>query len=129
MLDFGTYKTLLAFGMDVSPLIDIARGVSFIIGTTTAYVLNKRFTFDATGGIRQASGFMMLYGSTFAVAVGVNSALLHTLPTTGWREDLAWVVSQATATTINFVMLRFVVFRERARQTGRSVESKDSLRG
>lgn len=126
VLDFGSYKALLAFGMDVSPWVDVARGISFIIGTSTAYVLNKRFTFDATGGIRQVSSFMILYGSTFAVAVGVNSTLLQTLPATGWREDLAWVISQGTATTINFVMLRLVVFRERSKQTRWSVESKDS---
>nr|WP_051400304.1 GtrA family protein [Haloechinothrix halophila] len=129
VLDFGTYKALLAFGMDISPWVDVARGISFIVGTTTAYALNKRFTFDATGGIRQLSSFMILYGSTFTVAVGVNSTLLHTLPTTEWREDIAWVISQGTATTINFIMLRLVVFRERSKQTDRSVESKDSLRG
>jgi putative flippase GtrA len=30
-----------------------------------------------------------------------------------WRVSLAWVIAQAVATVINFVMLRTVVFRER----------------
>lgn len=118
VLDFGSYKALLAF-TDVSPYVDAARGISFIIGTATAYVLNKRFTFGASGGIWQASGFTTLYGTTFAVAVGVNSLLLHALPTPGWRVEFAWLISQAMATTINFIMLRLVVFRERTRPTSR----------
>lgn len=130
VLDFGTYKGLLAVGMDTSPLVDVARGMSFIVGTTVAYLLNKRFTFGASGGMWQASSFTVLYGSTFAVAVGVNSVLLQTLPVDAeWRENLGWAISQGMATTINFVMLRLVVFRERRSQTNRSAESKDSLRG
>lgn len=113
LLDFGTYQGLRALGMDAGALVDVARAISFVIGTTTAYVLNRRFTFDATGGIRQASSFMLLYGSTFAVAVGVNRWMLLLLPDSGWESTLAWAISQATATTINFIMLRLVVFRER----------------
>lgn len=117
VLDFSTYKGFLALRMDFSPLVDIARGVSFVVGTTAAYWLNKHFTFGAPGGIRQASGFTLLYGSTFAVAVGANSVLLHSLPAAaGWRENLAWAISQAMATSINFIMLRLVVFRRHAAQ-------------
>lgn len=113
VLDFGTYQALRAAGMDAAPLVDLARAISFVIGTSTAYVLNKRFTFAASGGIRQVSSFMLLYGTTFFVAVGVNRWMLLALPDTDLKTTLAWVISQGTATTINFVLLKLVVFRER----------------
>lgn len=113
LLDFGTYQGLRAAGMDVAPLVDLARAISFIVGTTTAYLLNKRFTFAARGGARQVGAFMLLYGTTFLVAVGVNRWMLELLPESGWQSTLAWVVSQGTATVINFVMLKLVVFREK----------------
>ena len=115
LLDFGSYQALRALGMDAAPLVDIARAISFIIGTTTAYLLNKRFTFDASGGIRQVSSFVLLYGTTFFIAVGVNRLMLLLLPDSDWQSTLAWVVSQGAATTINFVMLKLVVFREKHR--------------
>lgn len=113
LLDYGSYQLLLALGMDGPGLADLARAISFVIGTSTAYVLNKRFTFNATGGLKQVSSFILLYGTTFFIAVGVNRLMLLALPDTSWRSTLAWVVSQGAATTINFVMLKLVVFREK----------------
>ncbi|MGH3449208.1 MAG: GtrA family protein [Haloechinothrix sp.] len=114
LLDFGTYQGLRSLGMDGAPLVDVARALSFIVGTTTAYLLNKRFTFEAArGGVRQVGSFVLLYGTTFFVAVGVNRWMLQVLPDSGWQSTLAWAISQGTATTINFVMLKLVVFAER----------------
>lgn len=113
LLDYGTYQGLRALGMAAVPWEDVARALSFIVGTTTAYLLNKRFTFDVTGGAKQLSGFVLLYGTTFAVAVGVNRLMLLLLPNESWEPTVAWVISQGTATMINFVMLRYVVFRSR----------------
>lgn len=77
MLDFGTYQGLRALGMDGAPWVDLARALSFVVGTSAAYLLNKRFTFEAArGGIRQVSSFVLLYGTTFLVAVGVNRWML-----------------------------------------------------
>ncbi|MFD2494273.1 GtrA family protein [Amycolatopsis jiangsuensis] len=115
LLDLGTYSLLRAVGMDAVPWVDVARAISFVVGTTTAFFLNRRFTF--AGGRRdgnsQVGAFVLLYVVTFFVAVGVNQLMLHVLPESAWKATLAWVVSQATATVINFVMLKWVVFRER----------------
>ncbi|MEU4669945.1 GtrA family protein [Amycolatopsis sp. NPDC023774] len=115
LLDLGTYTLLRAVGMDAVPWVDIARAISFVVGTTTAFFLNRRFTF--AGGRRdggtQVGSFILLYAVTFFVAVGVNQWMLHLLPESTWKATLGWVVSQATATVINFVMLKWVVFRER----------------
>ncbi|MET9263394.1 GtrA family protein [Amycolatopsis sp. NPDC004079] len=115
LLDLGTYSLLRAVGMDATPWVDIARAISFIVGTTTAFFLNRRFTFAAgkRDGNAQIGGFVLLYAVTFLVTIGVNRLMLNVLPEMAWKATLAWVVSQGTATVINFVMLKWVVFRVR----------------
>jgi putative flippase GtrA len=107
-VDFGTYQLLLSLGTWVHG----AKAISFVLGTTTAYLLNRRFTFGASqGGRSRFVGFVLLYGTTFAINIGMNALMLAVLPQGPLRVSLAWVIAQATATAINFVMLRTVVFR------------------
>lgn len=110
LVDYGVYQGLLALEL----WVHLAKALSFIAGTTTAFFLNRRFTFAAgRGGIGQVGGFALLYTVTFFVNVGVNALMLHLLPDAWWRITGAWVVAQGLATAINFVMLRTVVFRAR----------------
>jgi putative flippase GtrA len=106
LLDFGTYQALRALGMSASPWVDVARAISFIIGTTTAYFLNRKFTFAGgrRTGAAQVGSFVALYTVTFFVAVSVNGLMLTLLSESTWKSTLGWV--------INFVMLKWVVFRE-----------------
>lgn len=107
-VDFGIYHALLALGTWPSA----AKAVSFICGTTIAYLLNRRFTFASSGaGKSRALGFVALYGTTFALNVGTNALMLAVLPTMPLRTSVAWVIAQGVATVINFVMLRTVVFK------------------
>jgi len=108
LVDFGVYQGLLA--LDV--WIHGAKGISFILGTTTAYLLNRRFTFTTdSGGPARFAGFVMLYGTTLVINIGMNGLMLTVLPELSMKISLAWVIAQGTATVINFVMLRTVVFR------------------
>jgi putative flippase GtrA len=110
LVDFGVYQGLLALDL----WVHLAKALSFIAGTTTAFFLNRRFTFAAgRGGVGQVGGFALLYTVTFFVNVGVNALMLHWLPEFSWRITVAWVIAQGIATVINFVMLRTVVFRAR----------------
>jgi putative flippase GtrA len=112
IVDYGIYQALLHLGLFAS----VAKAISFICGTTTAYLLNKRFTFEApkVGGTGRFTGFLLLYGSTFFVNVGVNSVMLRVIPRDlPWQTSICWVIAQACATTINFLVLRMVIFRAR----------------
>lgn len=108
LVDSGIYWLLLHAGL----WVHLAKALSFIAGTTTAYFLNRRFTFRAAGGAAKASGFALLYTVTFFVNVGTNALMLQVLPDFRWHYALAWIIAQGTATAINFVMLRTVVFRD-----------------
>ncbi|MCG8914846.1 GtrA family protein [Actinokineospora sp. PR83] len=109
LVDSGLYWLLLQAGT----WLHLAKALSFIAGTTTAYFLNRRFTFTdaADRGAAQAGGFAVLYTVTFFVNVGTNALMLAVLPTFRWEVALSWVIAQAVGTGINFVLLRTVVFR------------------
>jgi len=107
LIDYGVYQALLAAGV----WIHLAKAVSFIAGTSTAYALNRRWTFNAAGGRAQFAGFVALYGTTFCVNVGMNALALQLLPPSAWEITIAFVIAQGTATTINFVVQRMVIFR------------------
>jgi putative flippase GtrA len=106
-VDFGIYTLLLHVGL----WADVSKGISFICGTITAYLLNRRWTFDSEGGAAPAIRFGILYTTTFFVNVGVNAAGLAVFSAESWRVPVAWVIAQGVATVINFVLLRTVVFR------------------
>ncbi len=107
LVDYGCYQALLATGM----WIHLAKATAFVLGTLTAYMINRRWTFRASGGGMQFASVMMLYATTFTVQVGCNAVMLALLPTSAWRITLAFVVAQGTATSINFVVQRVVIFR------------------
>ena len=108
MVDYGLYQTLLH--LDV--YVHLAKATSFVCGTTAAYLLNRRFTFAAAaGGASRFTGFLLLYGTTFFVNVGVNAVALKLIPDVAFQTTICWLVAQGTATTINFLVLRGVIFR------------------
>ncbi len=108
VVDLSVYTLALHLGL----WVHAARALSFICGTSTAYALNRRWAFGVEGSRRRALGFVLLYGTTFFVILGVNALALAVLPEHWWTITLAWAISQGFGTAVNFVMLRTVVFRD-----------------
>ena len=109
VVDYGLYQLLLALGLQLS----VAKALSFVVGTTTAYLINRRWTFRAGGGRATFVKVMGLYALTFVVQVGLNAVLVRALPEAWWRITLAFVIAQGTATVINFIVQRTLIFRSR----------------
>ncbi|MFF0489262.1 GtrA family protein [Nocardia sp. NPDC003482] len=110
IIDFGLYMLLLeAAGLPVA----VAKSISFIAGTTTAYLINRRWTFRAEPSRARFLAVVALYAVTFAVQVGINQILFYALADEWWRKPLAFVVAQGTATVINFIVQRAVIFKIR----------------
>ncbi|WP_311518630.1 GtrA family protein [uncultured Corynebacterium sp.] len=95
---------------------DGARTVGFIFGTLVAYLLNRRWTFNAKASKRRLAAVAATYALTYLVNMVIYRRAFNF-----FDEDLAWsstlalvvayVLAQGTATIINFFVQRWVIFR------------------
>jgi putative flippase GtrA len=110
IVDYGLYALLNdVFGVQ----LDVAKTFGWIAGTTTAYLLNRRWTFQAPPSTARLAAVWALYITTFVVQVGLNHVVVAALDDTAWRKPVAFVIAQGTATVINFIVQRAVIFRLR----------------
>ena len=107
VVDFGLYVLFLHLGLDVN----VAKTLSFIAGTTTAYLINRRWTFQAPPSRSRFIAVVLLYAVTYAVQVGINYTFYTLWDDKPWRVPVAFVIAQGTATVINFVVQRAVIFK------------------
>jgi putative flippase GtrA len=110
VVDYGLYILLnVTFGVQ----LDLAKTAGWVAGTTSAYLLNRRWTFQAPPSTARLAAVWALYITTFVVQVGINHVMVAALEDSWWRKPLAFVVAQGTATVINFVVQRAVIFKLR----------------
>ena len=108
VVDFGLYVLLYKVA-GMQP--DLAKTLGWIAGTTTAYLLNRRWTFQAPPSGKRLAAVWVLYITTFVVQVGLNHLFLRVFDYSPTGVVVAFVIAQGTATVINFVVQRAVIFK------------------
>ncbi|TWS23966.1 GtrA family protein [Tsukamurella sputi] len=114
VVDFGLTLLLGKFlGLDEA----LAKTIGFVCGTTTAYLLNRRWTFRAEPSTKRLIAVWALYIAMYGVQLGLYMAFYTLFPP---PEDgigsyvnrlVAFVIAQGTATVVNFIVQRTVIFR------------------
>ena len=90
--------------------IDAAKAISFILGSVIAFFMNKMWTFESNSKIGSTViQFSLLYSATFLANVAVNHLLMK------WNTEMmiAFLFATATSTVLNFIGMKFWVFRSR----------------
>lgn len=112
VVDFGLLVALMNLaGLDHTP----AKAISFVAGTTTAYLINRRWTFSSDGSKRKFAAVVLLYGLTFVLQVGLFAVLFPWVLGMWGSQTIAqvvgFVIAQGVATAVNFVVQRTLIFR------------------
>lgn len=92
-----------------------SKTAGFILGTLTAYLLNRRWTFQAQPSVRRFVVTMLTYALTYVVQVGLYLVTIPWLTDLGlgalWVRVVSFIVAQGTATVLNFLIQKFLIFR------------------
>ncbi|MDN8624814.1 MULTISPECIES: GtrA family protein [Corynebacterium] len=112
VVDYGLTMIIQhAFGQSYP----LAKAIGFIFGTITAYIINRRWTFEAEASAKKFVQTMSLYALMFAVqwglAVSVNHLLLNAGASAFIAGTVGYVIGQGVATAVNFVVQRWVIFK------------------
>lgn len=112
VVDLGLLVVLMNLaGLEHTP----AKALSFVAGTTTAYLINRRWTFRSDGSKRRFAAVMLLYALTFVLQVGLFAVLYPWILAASASQTVAqvvgFVIAQGVATTVNFVVQRHLIFR------------------
>ena len=119
IFDYGTRFILLHFGVPAF----IARGSSYIVGSTVAYYLNSFFTFKGDRSAAEKTRATISYIVCFCTAVLVDLIVRHTMADVPHVLTISWVISQAAATILNFSIQNLWVFRA-ANADGKQAEPR-----
>lgn len=101
--DLGTYYLLLNFFPH-----DVAKAISFLLGTIVAFVINKYWTFEKhEKSYREIWQFALLYSVTLIANVLTNKIVLE------YTElvFLAFLIATGVSTILNFIGQKFWVFK------------------
>lgn len=112
--DYGSRAFLISVSVDPT----VARGLSYAIGSTVAYLLNSYYTFDGERSQREKLRATVSYVICFFCAVVVDHLLRMLFPSFEHILFVSWVASQAVATTLNFLLQNFWVFKKSGSRMG-----------
>ena len=102
-MDLMSYNLLLSFLN-----YNFAKGISFLLGTAVAFLINKYWTFEKyKKSYVEILKFCLLYSLTLIINIVTNHYVLISLD----LVFLAFLIATGTSTVINFLGQKFWVFK------------------
>lgn len=114
VVDFGL-TLILNYGLGLDRNT-VAKPLGWVFGTITAYMINRRWTFNSEPSTKRALAVAVLYILTFIIQTQLYKySPLVFEDMWGWPrfwvDTASFVVAQGVATVINFIVQRTVIFR------------------
>jgi len=109
VIGFTVFRACLATPFDVPLKAALSQLVTYAVGITWSFWLNRRWTFRSRGAVApQAARFAFLQ-----IAFALTSAAAIGLSVDHWGNpaSLSWLVVMSLVTILNFVLSRFWAFR------------------
>lgn len=109
LIDFLFYRGLVGFNVTS---IDLAKGISFLIGTLFAYIANRFLTFKSQSNIGGSLWrFILLYSLTLMLNVAINALMLKWLAHFNLVVLFAFVLATSFSAFCNFIGMKYFVFK------------------
>jgi putative flippase GtrA len=110
-VDYSVYHGLIyLLRMD----INISKAIAFVAGALFAYVANRFWTFrGALYGSGSFMRFATLYAGTLIANVVMNWLALNVFDYLPYKIQLAYIVTTGATAALNFMGMKFYVFRTR----------------
>ena len=102
-IDLTTYYLLLDFLSH-----DIAKAISFLLGTIFAFVINKYWTFEKH---KKSYTEVFQFGVLYSVTLGVNVLTNKMVIDNTQMVFLAFLIATGVSTVLNFIGQKWWVFR------------------
>ena len=109
LVDLVSYRLCLETGLRVP----LAKTIGFLTGTIFAYFVNRFWTFQSQRSHVALFKFLLLYLTTLLTNVGVNQIVFEAVPSGERGQLFAFVVATSVSATLNFLGMKYIVFREK----------------
>ena len=109
LVDLVSYRLCLETGLPVP----LAKTIGFLSGTIFAYFFNRFWTFQSQSSHVALFKFLLLYLSTLLTNVGVNQIVFEAVPLGERGQLFAILVATSVSATLNFLGMKYIVFREK----------------
>ena len=122
LTDMLTYFCMLHILEDVNLVPfshdQVAKTISFIVGTTVTYILNKKYTWKQTDSSKSRfAKFLVLYGFSLVINVGINTLSLKILAELSayffipFMHLVAFFCAASSSAVLTFIGQKFWVFK------------------
>lgn len=107
LFDLTVYSVVLAAGGAIST----SKAIGFACGVILSFGLNSSWTFGTNPTLRIFIEFIFLYSCSMLMNIGVNAIIISNFGMSYLVIGTAFFLSTGTSTIINFIGMKFYVFR------------------